>query len=691
MMMNIKTLLTAVFSSVLFVLLLVPAPVIADTQLSVPLVSQEHSNWCWAASDQATLSYYGITGIGQPISQCDIAQRALNTGYSCCGNSTFSWSDECNSGVSISSSANVINYWAGTNIDSGLKASVVNYLSQSACVNEIACQQPFVMEFVWTSGGGHELVGYGYDQSGLYLDYMDPWPDHGYTKSLYAWVVNASDHYWNSTIKTTTLSSPDYIRATAGNAQATVSFTAPSNGGSPISYYTAISNPGNITATGAASPITVTGLTNGTAYTFTVTATNTAGCATWPSYGSNSVTPYTVPSAPTGVSATAGLAQATVSFTCPAANGSPITSYTVTSNPGNITATGTASPITVTGLTGSTVYSFTVTATNSAGTGPASSPSNSVTPTYTVPGAPTGVSATPGNTQATVSFTAPASNGKPITSYTVTSNPGNITATGTATAITVTGLTNGTAYTFMVTATNAAGTGPTSSPSNSVTPCTVPGAPTGVSATAGVAQAAVSFSAPTSNGGSPITLYTVTSNPGNISATGSASPITVTGLTGGTAYNFSVTARNAAGSGPASSPSNSVTPTYTVPGAPTGVFATAGLAQATVSFAAPASNGSPITSYTATSNPGNITASGAASPITVKGLTNGTAYTFTVTATNAAGTGSASAPSNSVTASLDYAVPALGTWGLLTSVGVLALFLGFLRKGITRRIDMNSQ
>jgi uncharacterized repeat protein (TIGR03803 family) len=86
-----------------------------------------------------------------------------------------------------------------------------------------------------------------------------------------------------------------------------------------------------------------------------------------------------------------------------------------------------------------------------------------------------------------------------------------------------------------------------------------------------------------------------------------------------------------------------------VPGAPTNVTATAGNAQAKVSFRAPASNGgSPITSYTVTSSAGQ-TAKGPKSPITVKGLKNGTPYTFTVTATNKIGTSQASNPSDSVT------------------------------------------
>jgi invasion protein IalB len=295
------------------------------------------------------------------------------------------------------------------------------------------------------------------------------------------------------------------------------------------------------------------------------------------------------------------------------------------------------------------LYAYQVVAYNAAGD---SVPSNMIITSTTVsaPTAPTSVTAVAGNAQAVVSFATPISDGgSPILYYTVTSSPGGITATGTSSPITVTGLTNGTTYTFTVTATNAIGTGPASAPSNAVTPATVPEAPTGVSAVAGNGQATVSFTAPVSDGGSPITSYTVTSSPGGITATGTSSPITVTGLANGTTYTFTVTATNVIGIGPASAPSNPVTPA-TVPEAPTGVSAVAGNGQATVSFTAPASDGgSPITSYTVTSSPGGITAMGSTSPITVTGLTNGTTYTFTVTATNAIGTGPASAPSNAVT------------------------------------------
>ena len=87
-----------------------------------------------------------------------------------------------------------------------------------------------------------------------------------------------------------------------------------------------------------------------------------------------------------------------------------------------------------------------------------------------------------------------------------------------------------------------------------------------------------------------------------------------------------------------------------IPGAPTIGTATAGNAQASVAFTAPANPGYPTTlTYEVTSSPGSITASGSASPIVVTGLTNGTEYTFTVTATNDTGTGPASASSNAVT------------------------------------------
>ncbi|MHB8299944.1 MAG: glycoside hydrolase domain-containing protein [Dermatophilaceae bacterium] len=90
----------------------------------------------------------------------------------------------------------------------------------------------------------------------------------------------------------------------------------------------------------------------------------------------------------------------------------------------------------------------------------------------TAPSPPAAVSATGGNTQAAISWSAASANGSPVTGYTVTASPGGASANtnGATTATVMSGLTNGTSYTFTVTATNAAGTSPPSAPSNAVTP-----------------------------------------------------------------------------------------------------------------------------------------------------------------------------------------------------------------------------
>jgi IPT/TIG domain/Bacterial Ig-like domain (group 3)/Fibronectin type III domain/FG-GAP repeat len=107
-----------------------------------------------------------------------------------------------------------------------------------------------------------------------------------------------------------------------------------------------------------------------------------------------------------------------------------------------------------------------------------------------------------------------------------------------------------------------------------------------------------------------------------------------------------VTLTNAQGTSPTS---NADTFAYAIaPAAPLEVSAASGSRQATVSFTAPSANGSPITSYTVTASPGGAQTSGASSPITINGLSDWTSYTFTVSATNAAGTGPPSAPSGGV-------------------------------------------
>ena len=288
-------------------------------------------------------------------------------------------------------------------------------------------------------------------------------------------------------------------------------------------------------------------------------------------------------------------------------------------------------------------------------------------PVYTTPGAPTGVTGTPADQQVQLSWTAPASDGgAAISGYQIeTSTAGGPWTVSTAntgtptTSATLTGLTNGTAYQFRVSAINPAGTGPTSDPSATTTPRTTPGAPTGVTGTPADQQVQLSWTAPASDGGAAISGYQIeTSTAGGpwttaIANTGTpTTSATLTGLTNGTAYQFRVSAINPAGTGPTSDPSATTTP-RTTPGAPTGVTGTPADQQVQLSWTAPASDGgAAISGYqieTSTAGgPWTVSTANTGTPTTsatLTGLTNGTAYQFRVSAINPAGTGPTSDPS----------------------------------------------
>jgi hypothetical protein len=429
---------------------------------------------------------------------------------------------------------------------------------------------------------------------------------------------------------------PTAAAGTAGDTQVSVAFTAPaSNGGSAILDYTVTASPGGATATGAASPLNVTGLLNGTAYTFTVTARNSAGSGS-ASTASSAVTPkapQTITFNPPGAQ-TFGT---TPTLTATASSGLTPTFTSTTTGVCTITSGG--------ALTFVTAGSCTINA-DQAGNA-AFSAAATVPQTFTVnaivPGAPTAAVGTPGDTQVSVAFTAPASNGgSAILDYTVTASPGGATATGAASPLNVTGLLNGTAYTFTVTARNSAGSGSASTASTAVTP---------------KAAQTITFNPPGAQtfGTTPTLTATASST---LAVTFTSTTTGVCTVTSGGALTF-VTAGSCtinadqAGNGTylaATTVGRTFAVNATVPGAPTGAVGTAGGGQVSVAFTAPAYNGgSAVTGYTVTASPGGANVSGATSPLVVTGLTNGTPYTFTVTATNLAGTGAASTASTAVT------------------------------------------
>lgn len=249
---------------------------------------------------------------------------------------------------------------------------------------------------------------------------------------------------------------------------AIVSFSSGGDNGSPITSYTVTSSPGGFTASGASSPLTVTGLQSGVSYTFTATATNSVGTSD-ASSASSAITATTVPQAPTIGTATCASSQAytgsaniSVAFTAGATGGKAVSTYTATSSGDSATQSGGSSPISFSRTIGSS-YTFTVTATNANGTSQASSSSNSVL-SASVPQTPTissvGINST---TNVTVNWSG-ASGGSSITSVTVTSSPSlSLTYSGTSTAMSVTGsFAANQSYTFTMTTTNAYGTSSTS-------------------------------------------------------------------------------------------------------------------------------------------------------------------------------------------------------------------------------------
>ncbi len=425
--------------------------------------------------------------------------------------------------------------------------------------------------------------------------------------------------------------------ATAGNTQASVGFSAPVNtGGSSITGYTVTANPGGATASGAASPLVVSGLSNGQAYTFTVTASNVAG--TGPASAASSAVTPAAPQTITFGNPGAQNFGTTPTLTATASSGLPVSFSSATPAVCTITSGGTLSFI--------TAGTCTINA-NQAGNAAwlaATTVSQTFNVNPVVPGAPTIGTATGGDTQASVSFSAPVTTGgSSITGYTVTANPGGATASGVASPLVVSGLSNGQAYTFTVTATNVAGTGPASAASNAVTPA---------------APQVITFANPGAQNFGTTSTLSASASSGLAVSFSSATPAVCT-ITSGGLLGFASTGSctiHADQPGNASYlPAPRISRTFSVngvvPGAPTiGTVTVAGASTVSVGFSAPLfDGGAAITGYTVISSPGGLTATGAGSPITVTGLTPGTSYTFVVTATNANGTGAASAPSNAVT------------------------------------------
>jgi titin len=448
---------------------------------------------------------------------------------------------------------------------------------------------------------------------------------------------------------------PTSLVATPGNGGASISFTAGSNNGSAISNYQYSVDGGEwiaISPAVTASPVAVTGLANGATYAIRLRAINNVGDGLGAASNPVSVTPLSVPSAPTSLVATPGNRSATIAFTAGSDNGSVITNYQYSLNSGSwiaLSPAGSTSPITISGLTNGSVYSVRLRAINGAGDGlGAVSEPVTVTPAG-VPSAPTSLVATPGNGSATIAFTAGSDNGSAITNYEYSLDSGSwiaLSPTDSTSPITISGLTADISYSIRLRATNSAGSGlGVASAAVRVTPVGVPKAPRSLRATPSNGGASISFTAG-SNNGSAISNYQYSVDGGGwiaISPADTTSPVAITGLANGATYSIRLRAINNVGDGlGAASEPVTVTPA-SVPDAPTALAAAFVDGDSLViRFVAGAANGSPIINYQYSLNNGawvSFNPPKTASPMTISRLSVGATYSVRLRAVNTAGDG----------------------------------------------------
>jgi hypothetical protein len=449
-----------------------------------------------------------------------------------------------------------------------------------------------------------------------------------------------------------------------GDQELDATFTPPgSDGGATITGYE-YSTDGGVTwlaraagTTGSPLVITtlssdgVTPLVNGTTYPVEVRAVNSVGAGT--SSGVADGIARTIPAAPTLTSVTSRPNALRVHFSSASNGGSPIIGYEYRLGTGAWTSTGTlGQAFTISSLTNGITYGVQVVAVNAVGTSDPSAAINGVPASPPSQAVISSVSA--GDGSLSVAAGVASNGGTPLTSWQYSTDGGSTwaSASGLNSPFSITtqssnsaALVNGTSYSIALRALNAAGTGTASSTWLGI-PMTTPSAPT-ITVTPLDSALSVTYTAGAS-GGSSVSGVQYSVGNGWISVGSLQATFVIGALTNGTPYDVQVRLANGVGAGAASATSTA-TP-FTVPDAPASVTAASDDSQADVAWLAPADGGSPITGYTATawsdsagdSLIGSCTTTDLACDVT--GLTNGDIYYVSVSATNVAGTGAASAP-----------------------------------------------
>ena len=340
-----------------------------------------------------------------------------------------------------------------------------------------------------------------------------------------------------SATPSTTPSAATIDSIATGDQQLTVNFTPGSDGGAAVTNYEYSLNGGStfvaLDPADVSSPLTITGLSNGTEYDVQIRPVNANG--TGPASNTVSATPSTTPSAATIDSVVNGDQQLTVNFTPGSDGGAAITDYEYSLDGGAFVSGGTtSSPLTIPGLSNGTSYDVQIRPVNANGSGPAS---NTVSGTpSTTPSAPTVGTVTEGNGEVSVEFTPGSDGGAAITDYEYTIDGGNnwISIGSTVSPLVISPLTNGVTYTIQIRPVNANGAGEASASFNA-TPTADSWAPDDVSVAAWIdASDTDSYTL------SGATLTAVTDKAGTYTMVVGGDPTRVTaGLNGLNVFDFS--------------------------------------------------------------------------------------------------------------------------------------------------------
>lgn len=465
--------------------------------------------------------------------------------------------------------------------------------------------------------------------------------------------------------------------AVPANNEVHLIWTAPYDNGVPIQNYKVIMWKTGSDATTTFPNLSttkgiITELTNGVSYNFKVIAKNSRGESPDSNIVSAKPTSSQTMFPPDNISdlkATRGDGKILLGWTTPYNGGTQITGYKIyywELASGDIktkTLTGAANSAQITGLTNEVSYRVKVVALNSMGHGPDSNIVSATPSTSTVAKVPNeirGVNAAGFDGQILVTWVKPSENGSPINNYKViVAESGSSVFTtyptkSTDTQATITGLKNGVKYTFKVIAINAIGESKASGSASATPEKKVSIAVTNLKVASGDGKANLSWSL-TSENIEQVTGYRIREYSGGSNSfvvhdvLGKTTKATITGLTNGVSYGFSIVVVTNQGPGPISNMVNVIPKAIQIPsGSPSAISdlkATADQNQVKLFWSAPSDNGNKINGYhiqqfkRGESIFVTIPKSETTPSAVISGLTNGVTYDFKVMAINSMGAG----------------------------------------------------